>query len=166
LTILSISLNLIELFLKFSDFDDFCFPCLVTGREGVRVVDDAKNVRLDILLDDVCFFCIVDEVGSSEHFFNSSDKFFDSEAILSKRFDLFSGTALEVGVAEPFIQFGEEVGPCSEVWFVWVCKGEVKESISEFESLSRFHVLKYTQDFVLIVIDFIGKDFYFAFADP
>ena len=76
--------------MKLSDRDDFGLPCHIAGREGIRVVDNAENIRLDVLLDDANFLSFVSELSSSEQFFKSSDVLFDSKLVLSEVFDFFS----------------------------------------------------------------------------
>jgi hypothetical protein len=104
----SILLNLVELLLKLSNFDDFVFPSRVGDGESIGIVDDVKNIRLDVLLDDVNFLGLVSELGSSEQLFKSSDVFLDSKVTLGEVFDFFSCSGLEMGVMELFVQFGKE----------------------------------------------------------
>ena len=47
--------------MKLSDFDDFGFPSHVGVRKSVRIVDNAENIGLDILFDDVNFLSLIGE---------------------------------------------------------------------------------------------------------
>jgi hypothetical protein len=97
--------------LELSNRDDLGFPCCIGDREGIGIVDDVENIGFDVLLDDVNFLGFVSEFGSSEQFFKSSDVLLNSKVILSKVFDFFSCSRLEVGVVELLVQFGKESGP-------------------------------------------------------
>ena len=55
-SISSILLDLVELFLKLSDLDDFGFPICIKDGKSVRIVDNAENIRFDILFDDANLF--------------------------------------------------------------------------------------------------------------
>jgi hypothetical protein len=61
---------------------------------------------------------------------------------------------------------GQKGGPRSKVGQIGVSESDVKERVSELKSLSQFHVLKHTQDFVLVVSEFVSEDFDFYFANP
>src|SRR5262245_38081800 len=102
-TISSIPLDLIEFFLKLSDGSDLPFPCCIVSREGIGVVDDPKNIRFDVLLDDACLFGFIGKFSLSELFFKSSQVFLDPEMILDEVLDLFSCLGLEMRVTEPGI---------------------------------------------------------------
>src|SRR5271170_6500275 len=62
----TLPLDLLKVFLQRANLGDLLFPGLIVIWKDIRVVDDGKNVGVDILLEYPCLFFFISELGSGE----------------------------------------------------------------------------------------------------